>query len=162
MVKTVSKKKSVRKKSPAKSKDSDSKSNVDKMLLQNFVSLQRVMVGLSVKFDELSTQISKLLSLFELSAKTLASKDLNFGGREDNKELMKKIDNLLDQNKTIARGLALMYEGTLGKGQPEPVMQNPEPRPTQFAPAMAKPLGVREGNYQKSISTKEENDETSS
>lgn len=157
--KSASKKKSVKKKALVNSSKSSSTGNVDKILLQNFVSLQKVMVDLSLKFDELSTQISKLLSLFELSAKTLTSKDLNLGGREDNKELVKKIDNLLDQNKTIARGLALMYEGTLGKTEPV----NHEQRGPQYGnPPQSKPVGTRESNYQKSISTRDEDDETSS
>lgn len=151
--KSSSKKKSVKKKAVQKV-NTKSTGNVDKVLIQNFVSLQKVMVNLSLKFDELSTQISKLLSLFELSAKTLTTKDFNLTGREENKDLMKKIDDLLDQNKTIARGLALMYEGNIGVGRmPEHPPQNP---PTiQGQPNQPKPIG-RDGNYQKSISAKGE------
>lgn len=144
--KKSSKKKSVKTRITPKSKiKSQNQENVDKILIQNFVSLQKIMVNLSVKFDELSTQISKLLSLFELSAKTLATKNFNLTGREENKELMKKIDNLLDQNKTIARGLTLMYEGAVNH---QTSARQPQMQPT----SVANPLG-REGNYQKSIST---------
>lgn len=79
--------------------------NIEKILIENFVSLQKVMVNLSSKFDELTLKISKLLELFEISAKTLSEKEV--GG--DNK-LAEKIDVLLNQNKTLAKGLALMYE----------------------------------------------------
>ena len=37
----------------------------EKILVENFVALQKVMVNLSIKFDNLSGQISKLLELFE-------------------------------------------------------------------------------------------------
>ncbi len=80
-------------------------SDLGKVLVENFVSLQRVMVNLSLKFDELSNKISKLLELFEISAKTIAEKKF-----PEDKTLTEKIDKLLEQNKTIAKGLSLMYE----------------------------------------------------
>ena len=84
---------------------------IEKMLVENFVSLQKVMTNLSLKFDNLTNQISKLLNLFEISAKTLAQKEFNLGeGKEENKKVVEKIDKLLDQNKIIARGLTLMHE----------------------------------------------------
>ena len=46
--------------------------STNQILVENFVSLQKVMTNLSIKFDNLSMQISKLLELFEISAKTLA------------------------------------------------------------------------------------------
>ena len=49
---------------------------MEKILIENFVSLQRVMTNLSEKFDGLSNNISKLLELFELSATALAKKIL--------------------------------------------------------------------------------------
>ncbi len=81
---------------------------VDRLLIENFVSLQKVMTNLSVKLDDLTTKISKLLELFEISAKALAEKE--FEVERDNKEMVERLDNLLDQNKTLARGMALMHE----------------------------------------------------
>jgi hypothetical protein len=86
-------------------------SQVNKVLVENFVSLQKVMVNLSIKFDNLSTQISKLLELFEISAKSLAEKDFEMEkSNKENKKILEKIEAILDQNKTIARGLTLMNE----------------------------------------------------
>lgn len=83
----------------------------NKILVENFVSLQRVMTNLSIKFDNLTEQISKLLSLFEISAKALAEKEFNLEkGDKSSKKIMEKIDTLLEQNKIIARGLTLMHE----------------------------------------------------
>ena len=83
-------------------------SNVDKILIENFVALQRVLTDLTIKLDGLSDNISKLLELFEVSAKSFAEKD--FGDGKDNKEVIKKLDTLLEQNKIIAKGLTLMHE----------------------------------------------------
>jgi len=84
--------------------------NVEKIIIENFVSLQKVMTNLSVSFNELSSKISKLLELFELSAQALAKKEINFTKPMDEKKIMDKLESLSDQNKTIARGLTLMHE----------------------------------------------------
>jgi hypothetical protein len=85
--------------------------NVEKILVENFVSLQKVMTNLSLKFDNLTGQISKLLELFELSAKSLAEKDFELEkSNKDNKKVIEKIEGILEQNRTIARGLTLMNE----------------------------------------------------
>jgi hypothetical protein len=102
-------KKHVKHSSPKKEKNIQ----VDKILVENFVSLQKVMTTLAVKFDNLSGQISKLLELFEISAKTLAEKD--YSNKEDDKKIEGKLDALLEHNKIIAKGIALLHE----KGMPE-------------------------------------------
>ena len=81
---------------------------MDKALMENFISLQRVMTNLAVNVDNLTNKISKLLELFEISAKALAEKDFDL--KEDSEELIKKLDELADQNKVLARGIALMHE----------------------------------------------------
>ncbi|MFH1917889.1 MAG: hypothetical protein ABIJ14_02175 [Nanoarchaeota archaeon] len=101
-------------------------SETERILIENFVSLQKVMVNLSIKFDNLNNQISKLLNLFEISAKALAEKGIDTGG---DKEMIKKIDSLLEQNKLIARGLTLMHEN---RGESmlsqQPIMQKIQPQ----------------------------------
>jgi len=85
------------------------KAELEKMLIDNFVNLQKVLTNLSIKFEALSDNISKLLQLFELSAKSLAEKQ---GGEASfppkDQELMNKLEVLLDQNKTLAKGLTLI------------------------------------------------------
>lgn len=85
-------------------------SNTDKALIENFILLQKVMTNLSLKFDNLSSQISKLLELFEITAKTIAKREYEPEENKNNQELIKKLDNLAEQNKTIARGLTLMHD----------------------------------------------------
>ena len=96
-------------------------SNTERILIENFVSLQKVMVNLSVKFDNLSHQISRLLDLFEISAKTLVEKGVDM--KVDNQEVIKRMDNLSEQNKLMARGLALMHESGVGQDSPPLPMQ---------------------------------------
>jgi hypothetical protein len=81
----------------------------EKVLIENFVSLQHVMTNLVVKFDNLSSQISKLLELFEISAKVLAEKGIT-GEEKIDRKVAEKLDNLLEQNKIIAKGIALLHE----------------------------------------------------
>ncbi|MBI2629310.1 hypothetical protein HYW74_04460 [Candidatus Pacearchaeota archaeon] len=117
-----------------------SQTEINKQLIDNFVALQRVMTNLSVKFDSLSDQISKLLNLFEISAKSFAEKNAGKITKED-KEFLDKLDKLLDQNKLIAKGLTMMEERAREKMNPsssQPIMRQPEQNnPSQ--PSMQRP-----------------------
>lgn len=95
--------------------------NTTQMLLENFVSLQRVLTNLSVKLEGVATQMSKLLDLFEISAKALAEKD--FDVEKDNKDILAKLDMLQDQNKTLARGISLLHERPREPMMPLPLAQ---------------------------------------
>jgi hypothetical protein len=83
---------------------------INEALIQNFINLQKVMTNLSIKFDSLSDQMSRLLQLFEISAKTFVVKQEELTSSKDDQELVKKLDVLMDQNKTIAKGLTLVEE----------------------------------------------------
>ena len=88
-----------------------SKAELEQVLLNNFVNLQKVLTNLSIKFEDLSNNISKLLQLFEISAKNFAEKYSGEPGQtSSDKEFLKKLDSLLEQNKTIAKGIMLMEE----------------------------------------------------
>jgi hypothetical protein len=148
-------------------------SQVNKILVENFVSLQKVMVDTSIKFDNLAGQISKLLELFEISAKSLAEKDFEAEkNNKDNKKILERIEAILEQNKTIARGLTLMNQKiedtitTTEVVEPLPPLFpnnqfNNAPRPLPPTPLRASPpktvLRQNEGGideYKKSISSK--------
>ncbi len=96
----------------------------EELLIENFVGLQHAMTNMSIKFGELSGNISKLLQIFEEAAKNLAS-----GTKNDDKDMLKKIDSLLDQNKTIAKGLVLMEGKLKGRTDEPQVMQSRMERP---------------------------------
>ena len=61
------------------------------------------------KFDKLAREISNLLGLFEMAAKNFSMHPAT-KVTENDKEFLDKIDKLLEQNKTIAKGLTLMEE----------------------------------------------------
>lgn len=114
MKKNASKKKSERK---TKSNSSNSDTRIEKVLVENFIALQKVMTNLATRFDNLSDQISKLLELFEISAKAMAEKDFENLKTSDNKELLDKLDKLLEQNKIIAKGLTLIGEKNISESR---------------------------------------------
>ncbi|MFH1327027.1 MAG: hypothetical protein ABIH59_02780 [archaeon] len=119
---------------------------VSKIMLENFVSLQKVMTNLSIKLDNLTTQISKLLELFEISAKALAEKDFEI--EKDSRDVIDKMDRLLDQNKILAKGVSLMHERMPLKQFPPPMPQPPI-SPPQMQPS---PFTPRNSLYMQEIS----------
>jgi len=156
---TASKTKSTRKrKTRAKRITSSSKKRIeikiDKALTDNFIALQKIMVNLSTKFDNLSNQISKLLELFEISAKSLARTD--FEGDEKNKDIktvLEKLDNISQQAGLIGRGLALIHETSSEKEQPIPLQRKETSIPTRPIPTRKPALGME--GYQRSIASKD-------
>ncbi|MBR9706605.1 hypothetical protein GOV14_06220 [Candidatus Pacearchaeota archaeon] len=111
--KKVVTKKNIVKKEPIKKRLKDE--DMQRALIDNFINLQRVLTNLSIKFDELSGNITKMLQLFEISAKSFAEKysdkkeEVQQQSQVD-KDFLSKLDSLLDQNKTIAKGIMLMEE----------------------------------------------------
>ncbi len=117
---------------------SEKEENLSRILIENFVSLQKVQTNLSTKIDDLSTKISKLLELFEISAKSLA--DREFEIEKDNRETLEKMNTLLDQNKILARGVSLMHERM-------PYDQFPHPSQPQLPPQQPQPIPQPQQNY---------------
>ena len=126
-----------------KTTNPSNKAQTEKILIENFIALQKVNTNLSIKFDKLTNQISSLLELFEVSAKALAEKDFSSKkeGKQD-KQLVEKIDNLLEQNRTIARGVALIHE----------TEQTPNYPPKRMPPQMHSSIQPP-SRFQKSISS---------
>jgi hypothetical protein len=93
------------------------KIDIEEALIHNFVNLQKVLTNLAIRFDDLSKNISKMLELFEISAKSFAEKGPGRQGEVD-QEFLKKLDSLLDQNKTISKGIMLMEERIRNRTMP--------------------------------------------
>lgn len=159
---TSAKKKTTKKKTHSKKTDlPKSELKLEKVLIENFIGLQKVMVNLSGKFEDLSGKISKLLELFELSAKALAEKDLSTEKvSRDDDVILSKVDELSDQNKVIARGLLLMND----KLEEEPESHGMRPVPRHHLPKEVGPLErLRNSNAQYSTQDKNQpTDKTSS
>jgi hypothetical protein len=120
----------------SKKKEDYNKINV--MLVENFVEIQKVLVNTAGKIEDLSLQISKLLQLFELSAKSFAGKvDEKVSEIEKDREFLTKLNALLEQNKLIAKGLTLMEENIRERVSSNVPQIQPQPRfPNQYNPPM--------------------------
>lgn len=133
-------------------------SRAEKLLFENNVGLQKVVVILSQKVDALTSQMSHLLNLFEKTAETIAKGDLEKESKTE-QELLKKINVIESQGKLIARGVALIHgeienpetPHTHVYPQSRPVMQNAptpfqrtagtmQPKPLIQAPASTQPI----------------------
>jgi len=114
-----------------------SKNEMDQALLNNFINLQKVLTNLTLKFEGLSTNIEKLLQLFEISAKNFAeniSTPNSINQKESDKDFLNKLDSLLDQNKTISKGILMMEERVRNR-------MNPPQQESRFrTPFKPKPL----------------------
>jgi len=120
------------KKKSVKNKPSIVKNDKDDLLMQNFISLQKVLTNLAVRVDSLTNQTSKLLSLFEISAKSFAQKQGSSINRED-KEFLEKLDQLIEQNKLIARGITLM-DNKPNTNMQEEIVKKTDFKPRPFPP----------------------------
>jgi len=138
--KAPKKRKKSSKKKPTKKRSKVSTEKVQiqmqPILVDNFVALQKVMVNLAGKMDNLNSQLSELLNLFELSAKSLAKKGFKLDSSEEstevNKEILNKLGDLSEQNKVIAKGLTMIHEAPpVVPTAPAPM---PVPRPMPKAP----------------------------
>jgi hypothetical protein len=152
-VKKTSSKKSTKKgtkKTTNKRTSSKADKNLEKILIENFISMQKVMTHLAEKFDKLDKQVSSLLDLFEKSAKTISEKEINLeiqGNEENQKEVMEKLQSLLDQNKLIAKGITLMHEAatnpsvqySIGKNEREPQTMQRQMMPQTNIPSSSRP-----------------------
>jgi len=123
------------KSSPPDKKKILNKKEIEQILIDNFTNLQKVLTNLSIKFDELATNMSKLLQLFEISAKSFAEKysdkkpeEVVNKSQQTDTEYLKKLDSLLDQNKTIARGIMLMEERIRKRNPPQPFKEEQSSR----------------------------------
>ena len=119
----VKKEEKIEKKERAIVPSVQSDSKMEKVLIENFVSLQHVMTNIAIKMDNLSSQISRLLELFEVSARTLAEKGM-VGGAD--MRVTAKLDNLIEQNKVLARGIALIHEKE--STEPSSIIQGAQPQ----------------------------------
>ena len=80
-----------------------------RMLAENSMALQKVVADLATDFKKISKDVSDLLELFNEAVKTISAEKAEEKVKEEEiMELKSKIDSLIDQNKTIARGIVLL------------------------------------------------------
>jgi len=100
---------------------------IPKALIDNFVGLQKVQANLAEKLDNLTKQLSELLKLFETTAKTFAENPAVLTSERD-QEFLTKINQLLEQDKVIAKGVVYIEDrmdeierAATGKPLPQPL-----------------------------------------
>ncbi|MEA3414389.1 MAG: hypothetical protein U9Q99_02595 [Nanoarchaeota archaeon] len=82
----------------------------EKILIDNFVSMQKILVHLTEKFSDLTNRIDDLLNMFEGAAKSVINKEFHPIDEKSKRELITKIDAILEQNKLLAKGLTLIHD----------------------------------------------------
>lgn len=111
------------KKSEAKPMASPAKKAPIDMLLENSIALQKTLATLATDLKTLNQKVSSLLALFDAASKTFKEKPATSGAAvakaEIPKELIEKIDALIAQNKTIARGMLLLEQAIREINAPE-------------------------------------------
>lgn len=80
----------------------------NRLLLENFIALQEALTDIGLETKDLNKKITSLLELFETAAK-------NFQDHPESRNLSSKMDEIIEQNKTIAKSLVLMHKTTKEK-----------------------------------------------
>jgi len=81
------------------------------LLIQNSIALQKVIAALAINIERYTKETGRLLEFLSESAKTFEQEEKARGsiaGTAISAELAKKLDMLIDQNRTIAKGLVLL------------------------------------------------------
>jgi hypothetical protein len=113
--------------------------NSQKLLLENFISLQKILTNLTVKIDETDKKLSKMLELFEAASKSYGQGRMAPSAGVPQavqdarlKEIAGKIDILMEQNRDIAKGIILLEQVTSERTEtPEELKPKPLPE-SQF------------------------------
>jgi len=120
-------------------KKADNKADSQKLLLENFISLQKILTNLTIKIDETDKKLLKMLELFEFASKSYGQARMMPAGGVPQavqdarlKELANKIDILIEQNRDIAKGIILLEQVTSERTEtPEELRPKPLPE-SQF------------------------------
>ena len=91
---------------------------LEEKMIENMNSLQKVQINIAEKFDGLTKELSKLLGLFETTAQIFANDPMHQITDKDT-EFLEKVNQVLDQNKTIAKGLTIMEEKLRNREYPD-------------------------------------------
>lgn len=91
----------------------EEKEETEKLLVENFVILQEKLLETLKELKELKENVKELVSIFNT-----AKEELKKGNFYSQKEIEKKLDKIIEQNKTIAEGIVALGESLQEKKQP--------------------------------------------
>lgn len=79
------------------------------LLIENSVALQHVLTDVASSLNQLTKEMRQLVDLFKEAGKTIGEEKASHAiNNEDKRAVVEKLDTLMDQNRTIARGLVLL------------------------------------------------------
>lgn len=77
------------------------------MMLENLITTQKLLAKTLTELKEVNKKISELHGIFQESSKMIKEKEI-VKQLEPRSQLIDKFDELMEQNRTIARGLLLL------------------------------------------------------
>lgn len=99
-----------------------SQTKLTETLIENNILLQRKLIDVVEAINKLVHQNEEMLGIFKEASKHVNDIEVKDEGL---RPLIKKLDELLEQNRTIARGLLLLEKYTRERAQPSPGMRPP-------------------------------------
>lgn len=97
------------------------------LLIENSVALQKTLTNLAGKLDGLSREVAEMLSLFREASKAFAGGKKPTRPAEYTGGLREKLDILIEQSRTIAKGLVLL-EGYIKEKISAKEEEEPKPK----------------------------------
>lgn len=91
--------------------------NID-LLIENSIALQKVLTNLATNIDVLSKDVKRMVELFEEADKAFVTGKRPVAGKmekTDTKILHDRLDELIEQNKVMAKGIMLLESCLRGK-----------------------------------------------
>ncbi len=94
------------------------------LLMENSIALQKVLTEVATNLSQLNKRLEMLLNLFEEAAKNFSAKRPE---SVKEKEVIGKLSEIADQNRTIARGLMLLEQTARRETEERPLKPKPLP-----------------------------------
>jgi len=112
------------------------KKKVMDLLLENTIALQKTLTNLASELKVLNKRVSELFELLE--AASAAFKERKVEEKQIPSDIEEKLDKIIEQNKTLAKGL-LLLEKTIREKEEMKTFPGPI-RPLRTKPLRKKPL----------------------
>ena len=80
------------------------------ILLENTIALQKTLASLASELKALNKKVSELFELFESASAAFREAGAGEGAAGISSDIADKIDTLVEQNKTLAKGLLLLEQ----------------------------------------------------
>jgi len=112
-------------------KGEEKKQSTINVLVENSVTLQRVMTEVAISLKALNEKLDNLLGLFDEAAKKFNEKKTEQIKIESEKavELKNTLQEITEQNRVIAKGVMLLEQAVRTDNEPEDILPSFKPKP---------------------------------